>query len=54
MPIQKRIGPDREPRDLKQEGLFVPVYPKIAAKNMRKFQQRLVAENNTYVLLNVG
>lgn len=47
MSLEQRIGPDREVRDSKKEGLFVPSYPEVSMKNINKMYQRLVAEKNT-------
>jgi len=46
VPIEERIGTEREPRDLKKEGLFIPKYPEISKKSIAKLYQRLVAEKN--------
>lgn len=49
VPIKQRINEEREPRNLKEEGLFVPTYPTVRSSNMNKLHQRLIAEKNTWV-----
>ncbi len=53
VPLEKRLEADREPRDPKQEGLFVPKFPPVGCRNMKKTQRRLVMEKSMFVKLNM-